>query len=395
MIWTSGKSFDPFWVPKSLLAWHGGGVNCVLTIGLLSALEAKLNRPARQMRKPKRRCQLALMALTAVICLFVGSAGLVSSASAADRPLCADIDISEETSLERLKLCHEIAKLRAEVATLETANKGPLGSWLPYSNLITGVLGGMFTFVVAVLGFLIRGTIHASEKKRFEAEADKLRQERKIARETHIVRLMEAIGSNNRSMQLTASSGLLRRFEEIQVIGDPESKSEARLLQDVLFAMLRDPEIDDLVSKFVADQMVKVFRLRREGQKPRETLAPLVQLASFDLSNAKLKGVSWQRVEIEGCELYRADFQGATLRGSNLERAICYETNFENAVLAGAKLGGTELSGAILRGANLCDADFTGARNIHKAVFSEATMWNDKTKWPDGFRPDWPPVGSP
>ena len=77
--------------------------------------------------------------------------------------------------------------------------------------------------------------------------------------------------------------------------------------------------------------------------------------------------------------------QGADLSAANLDRVLGKSADFRDANLSEATLVEADLTDADFRGAVLSGADLTGAA-LEGARFEDAT-WDEKTIWPDGFRP--------
>lgn len=81
----------------------------------------------------------------------------------------------------------------------------------------------------------------------------------------------------------------------------------------------------------------------------------------------------------------RVRARGADLFSANLTRVLGARADFRDANLTGARFVEADLTDADFRGADLSGADLTGAA-FEGARFENAT-WDEKTIWPDGFRP--------
>jgi hypothetical protein len=303
-----------------------------------------------------------------------------------DRPVtCGDIDLSRpmtEDELQDLRLCQELQKLREEVASLQSTNnaaRSGLGFLLPFSGIVTGVAAAMAVLLVPFMGNLVRNSFERSQRQ-------KLEQERALQREQHNLKLMEGLGSSNRAVQLASIASLLRRIDELKRRSgrQDDQNTEIKTLSDVVVSVLRDPEIEEGVSKYLADEMVNVFDLRVADRGQRDQTKAF-SLREFNLSRARLKGVYWANVDATGVDFFQADLSGASLRDADLSKAVFYETNLQGAVLAGARLHGANLQAANLKGANLKAVDFTGATNLNPSSLDSKTRWDDQTKWPAGF----------
>lgn len=137
-----------------------------------------------------------------------------------------------------------------------------------------------------------------------------------------------------------------------------------------------------------------------------ETKLSRARLQRANLGRASLRGadLSWAGLEganLTGAFLDAADLRGAKLTRADLTEARLVDTNLSGAELVRAKLGSHSSSiGPTLRGANLTEAnlayahisgaDLTGA-NLAGAelehVVLERIIYNDQTRWPDGFEP--------
>jgi hypothetical protein len=144
-------------------------------------------------------------------------------------------------------------------------------------------------------------------------------------------------------------------------------------------------------------------------------------LTGADLSHANLRGASLWNTKLAGANLCGADLTGADLTVARLPDAILGRTNltratFVQAVLTGAKLTfgaftvdegpyGTTMEGCDvdyshgghpanltetdLCSSNLAGADLKAATNLTSAKLNHI-HYDEKTIWPDGFRPPKP-----
>lgn len=296
---------------------------------------------------------------------------------------CRDIDLTRPMTGEELRdaqMCQELQKLREEVTSLQVANsatRSGLGFLLPWSGIVGGLAAALAALLVPTIGILVRNSFEKSQRQ-------KLEQERSLQREQHNLKLMEGLGSANRAVQLASISSLLRRIDELKRRSTRADETEIKTLSDVVVSVLRDPQIDEGVSKYLADEIVNVFDLRIVDQSQRGS-GGVLSLREFNLSRARLKDVYWADVYASGVDLYQADLSGASLRGADLSKAILYETNMQDAVLRGANLRGANLKRINLRGADLSGADLTDATYLEASSLDERTTWSAQTKWPAGF----------
>lgn len=307
--------------------------------------------------------------------------------------------------LDSLKLCREITNLQEENTELRRNNNAlsaPLAFLLPWSGLITGLVGLFVAITAPLLGWWINRGVGNREKLRLE-------QERQLKRESHNLELMRNLGSKEISVQLTSASALLRRYEDIQVLlGEKDIskteavalKTEARLIKDAIFAALCQPDGNPDFCKYAADRMVASFGmlLRTDQGKVTKTRpgnakdAPKSAMAEYGLQRAKLGHVFWRFVHGAGVDFYAATLTSAGLRDAWLTNAIFRRANLEKAVLINADLRGANfskanLASADLRGADISGAIFTDATGLDTALFSASTRFSDDTRWPDARRP--------
>lgn len=110
--------------------------------------------------------------------------------------------------------------------------------------------------------------------------------------------------------------------------------------------------------------------------------------AGHDLSEARLREVSFQRADLSGAILiaadaYRARFISARMKQVRLENTVLVEADFTKADLSGAVLTGADLRRARFFRANLRGADLTGAKT-QGADFLNADL--SGARWTDGKR---------
>ena len=128
-------------------------------------------------------------------------------------------------------------------------------------------------------------------------------------------------------------------------------------------------------------------------------------LSRADLSRADLSRADLSRADLTEANLFRADLTEAILFRADLTEAILFQADFSKADLSGADLSGALLSRADLSGANLFQADLSGAdlfqadlsgadlsgADLSRTDLSRADLtnilYNDSTKWPEGFTP--------
>lgn len=337
------------------------------------------------MRGTKLLTLIAALGVSSLVALTASA--LAQSTSTSERAvICRDVDLTRPMTADELQdaqMCQELSKLREEVTSLQAANQAMnsgFGFLLPWSGIVTGLAAALGALLVPSIGLLVRNSFEKSQRQ-------KLEQERALQREQHNLKLMEGLGSPNRAVQLASISSLLRRIEEIkrQASRGLELETEMRTLSDVVVSVLRDPQIDEAVSKFLADEMINVFDLRLKGDEKRSG-GHHFSLRDFNISRARLKGVYWAHVDAAGVDFFQADLSKASLRNADLTNAIFYETDLSASVLVGAKLRDANFKSANLEGADLSGADLSGAVNLADAVLT-GIKWNTHTKWPEGFEP--------
>jgi uncharacterized protein YjbI with pentapeptide repeats len=135
-------------------------------------------------------------------------------------------------------------------------------------------------------------------------------------------------------------------------------------------------------------------------------------LSDANLSGADLTGADLSFANLRDAWLPGARLDGANLCGADLTDAIVYEAFFRDAVLVGANLTRAFFDKAALTGAkfsssdwefcgpanltetnlcssNLAGADLKAASNLTSAKLNHI-HYDEKTIWPDGFRPPTP-----
>lgn len=97
--------------------------------------------------------------------------------------------------------------------------------------------------------------------------------------------------------------------------------------------------------------------------------------SSMNLSNLNLSDKKFYVTNFKNSDFTNSDLSNAGLIGSNLQNA-----NFTNANLTGADFSSSSHDNTDLRGADLSTAKLEGAKFTH-------TIYDDSTKWPEGFDP--------
>jgi hypothetical protein len=354
-----------------------------------------------------------------IAALFVGLAVAPAALAQTERPDCTailDRALSDPEPnadlLEAARVCQEMAKVREEVADLERTNAAigtsPFAPLLPWSTLITGLVGLVLGLAVPFVGMIFNRTLRMREDMKRE-------QERFLA-------LMEGVGSEERTKQLASTSALLRRYEELASKQKAGSSSDMKTIQDVFVAILRDESTanedpNGAFQKYLADSLVRAFGVQDLSVRRPEPTEPATRrrppppgnfsFSDRDLQGAKLRGVFWAGVFAENVDFFQADMVEASLRDSWLKDCVFYEAKLERAVLRRADLRNAnfmsatlmradlrhavlqnaKFDGADLSGARLQGADLTGATGLENARFDDKTAWDNATKWPDDRRP--------
>ena len=131
--------------------------------------------------------------------------------------------------------------------------------------------------------------------------------------------------------------------------------------------------------------------MNTEQQGPKFTLG---SLSGCEISNAILRGASF-----EGVSMHDADFKNADLTGSDFYLVLASGASFSGAILRNVKfLGGSyrdvDFTNADLSGAVFAEDNMGGAVNLSGADFSNATIdqssfesviYDHETKFPAGF----------
>ncbi len=345
-----------------------------------------------------------LKALRTLLALIIWSCSLAAVATAQEPTPVAEerlVDCSRinpaktltRFELQTAQLCQEVSKLQEEVQAIKTTNRttrGVLGQLTPWTGLISAVVTLVVGGLGTILGFWFRSSFEKSQKQ-------KLEQERILQRETHNLKLFEGLSSDNRSVQLATVSALLKRIEYIRTQPSERATSllECITVSDVVVSVLRDPNVDESVSKYVADEIIDALGARKSPKSNAEKAwrnalpkgPPPFPLSDLNFQRTRLRNVYWAGVQAGGTDFYMADLSGASLAFANLSQSVLYGANLTNAVLTGANLTNANLEGANLCGAKLEAANLSGVVNIDQAVFDSTTTWDAKTAWPVGFDP--------
>ena len=253
--------------------------------------------------------------------------------------------------LARAKLCEEIQRLKLELNDLRS--NGPL---IFLNQYIVPIVSAFAGAIITLLAFGFQGSFS-------RAQTQKLQQDR-------LASLMQGIGSGNTPEQFGAVAALLSRAEEIRDKRDMSSKREFRMLAQILVTVMRAAQLDEPITKYMAEGIVGVFGLR--GLMSDNKLDPSMNLKTYGLSNAQLVDVDWKNIYAVGVEFFKANLTKTSFRSAKLNGAIFYEANLTNVVLKGADISG---------------ANFTNAIGMETVAFDAATRWDDKTIWPTGFKP--------
>ena len=158
------------------------------------------------------------------------------------------------------------------------------------------------------------------EEERLRHEETRLHQEANYHRESHNLKLFEALSSNNHRLQLAAAAVLAERLASNanNQASNPNNKdkgeeeaenrrkeAENHTIIRALLAVTKDlstpldnPIVPREISKFVAD-IVKI------GGQP---------LKQFDWQNTRLSGAWWEGVNASGIDFWQADLSQAGFR---------------------------------------------------------------------------------
>ena len=200
--------------------------------------------------------------------------------------------------------------------------------------------------------------------------ARRLRFEEAFHRESHDLKLFEALASSNPRLQLL-SAGVLA--DRLTTNSSKNDKSEQRRIIKALIAITKDlratpsePAIPQEISKLVADNVV------RNHQLP---------LQEFDLQNTRLCRAWWPNINASEVDFWRADLSFSGMRNANLQKTIFVEASLDGCVLVGANLSGANLDRASLLGTDL-------RKTILDRASFKGAVYDEQTKFPYGFEPD-------
>jgi hypothetical protein len=293
----------------------------------------------------------------------------------------------ESRGLDQEKLALEVDRLRWEA------------TWCwRLAVQFGGSFGTVLTVIGGGLGWFIARKVNAARLRMMD-------QERELTREKHNIELFRGLASRRPRRQLAAAAALLQRvFAQPRPVPDGSTEAnEQKTIVDVLVAVLKEKpksgsaapaavsEATEL-GKYIGDNIVKALgAVVPEGKRPNpHEDSPLGQ-AETDWQKAQLVDVWWERVDARGIDFFEANFNKAGLKGAFLKQTVFFKASLRGTVLRNADLRGANLQEADLTRARLNGADLTGA-NLRDAVL-DGIEYDDKTKWPEGFRP--PPMSTP
>lgn len=224
---------------------------------------------------------------------------------------------------------------------------------------VVGVISGTVAILSAAIPFSWRFI-----------QSQRLHQEELIHRESHNLKLFEALSSDNHQLQLAAAAVLAERLTSNSL---KNAEAEHRIIIRALLAVTKnmgsssnEPVVPIEISKFVADSIVK----NRE-----------IPLKQFDWQNTRLTGAWWEGVNASEIDFWRADLSQAGFRKVIFRKSVLVEAKLDRSVLVGADLTDARLERASLLGTDLRETKLEGA-NFAGAIY------NDRTRFPDGFDPD-------
>jgi uncharacterized protein YjbI with pentapeptide repeats len=317
-------------------------------------------------------------------------------------------DAVSPRDLSSQKIEAEIAKLQAEIKSLQLANenaKSGVRNVIVLIGSLGGFLGALFgaliSLIIFILGTKISDSVNQAQMAKLEKEEAKLAQEeaklaqeKEFGREQQNLALFRSLGEENSRIQLAAAAVLLQRLKEFSVKKKasslkPEEERELPTIIQVLVAVTKEEQSDPALIKLIADNLVTCLgAIVESGQDPpKERPSPL---KIIDFQKSRLPNVWWKRIDIRGLDFFKVDFRDAGLAeafchstvffGAELTKCVLRKADLRNANFREANLEGAILEGANLRGANFMHAKLTGAK------LSEA-QFNADTIWPAGFDP--------
>jgi uncharacterized protein YjbI with pentapeptide repeats len=306
---------------------------------------------------------------------------------------------SKELSSQKIEA--EIAKLRAEIKSLQLANENAesgVRNFIVLIGSLGGFLGAMFgafiSLIIFIIGTKISDSVNQAQRAKLEKEEAKLAQEKEFGREQQNLALFRSLGEENSRVQLAAAAVLLQRLKEFSVKRkagslDPEEEREQPTIIQVLVAVTKEEQSDLALIKLIADNLVIFLgAIVEPGQAPPEGRPSPLEIVDFQKS--RLPNVWWKRIDIRGLDFFNANFREAGLAeafchstvffGAELTKCVLRKADLRHANFREANMEGANLEGANLKGTNFMDAKLTGAK------LSEA-QFNAETIWPAGFDP--------
>jgi len=285
-----------------------------------------------------------------------------------------------EKKLKSEKLEVEIEKLRAEVNQLRISNKanGPL------LKRIINILSAIGGIAGAVVAFLIWMLSRSFTNKLSKFQAEKLKQDKRISREEHLLNLYKTLSDKSLTTQIAAAAVLLQRLHEgnerKKISGiNPSQKEEQSTIINVLLAIIKKPEIkkspeSKILCKFIGDKLAIALDATGKKIEDLKENSPLKRM-DLDFQNAYLPKVWWPGIDAREVDFFEADLNNSGFSGAFLMKAVFKNSILENCVFKNANLSEVNFCNANLIGANLSNANLSKA-NLYNANLSGANLSN-------------------
>ncbi len=294
-----------------------------------------------------------------------------------------DVPIPSAGDLSLKKLETEIQKLQVEIIALQI-NNGNVEVFMKRITAPLGAISGLAASLIALLIFFLGRKV--SDKISLAQEA-KLEQEKEFGREKHNLELFQTLADNNQRIQLAAAAVLVQRLDEFRSkeekgIMDVAEIRERATIISVLLSSTKESRSSDELLKFIGDNLVMSINARLpEDIEPSEDIPSPLLKNNIDWQKSRFVNVWWKQLDARKVDFFGAKIEYSGLAKAFLRGAVFIDGSLEGTVLRDAKLQGAYLQKTNVKGADFSGADLTGAR------FEEA-IYDDKTKWPDGFDPD-------
>lgn len=243
-------------------------------------------------------------------------------------------------------------------------------------------------FVTAAATILIAATAGIFSFVWRTAQQKRLQTDQDFNRESHNLKLFQALAGEQDSLKLAVASVLIERMRESKK--NKNSQSERRSIIRALLSVTKDrgsegehdsPVPPELI-KLIADGVMNELGIAGIGGLINQKYQPS-PLRVYDLQNVRLDGAYLLGLDARGVDLFRASMKECGLRLSNFDKAILKEADFHRSTLDESTFRGSDLRGANFCNASVKGCDFSGA-NVD-GVFWDGVCIDIDTKFDDSL----------